>query len=219
MRDVLFMGSVLASATHEMQNIIAIIKESGALAEDIIAMNGLPRMKHGEKIPQALAAIREQVDRGRRIMRMLNAFAHAASDFPEVCDLARYTAQVGVLAARAVLIKGCSLTSAPHSGTLPVKANALLLMQLLYLAVLDVLAAAGKGDNIVLSVRAAQDSSPDSGTPDARACVALRASTALPLCSQGLTSLAKELGADCLAEPGAIILVFPLPEVAEGVRP
>ena len=28
MRDILFMGTVLASVTHEMQNVIAIIKES-----------------------------------------------------------------------------------------------------------------------------------------------------------------------------------------------
>lgn len=222
MRDVLFMGTVLASATHEMQNVIAIIKESGALAEDIIAINGLPRMKHGEKIPQALATIREQVDRGRALMRMLNDFAHAASDFPLVCDLARYTAQVAVLAARTVALRECSLSAAPCSGPLPVRANAMLLMQSLYLAVLDVLAVAGRGDAIVLAVLSGSDGTVSSGDDFGKEAglvrVDLRKTDVLPVCGEALSGLVKDMGGICLASPGAITLGFPLPDAREGMR-
>ena len=64
MRDIYFMGKVLASVSHEMQNVMAIIKESAALANDVLQINGPPPMKHGDKLMHSLATIRNQIERG-----------------------------------------------------------------------------------------------------------------------------------------------------------
>ena len=48
MRDALFMGRMTAQATHEMQNILATIRESSGLMEDLLAMGG-ENFAHAER--------------------------------------------------------------------------------------------------------------------------------------------------------------------------
>lgn len=151
MRDILFMGEILASVTHEMQNVMAIIKESGALTEDVLALNGSPQLQHGDKLSAALDNIKEQVLRGRNLMLMLNGFAHAAADFAEACDLSRFAGQISVLAERMVRLRECALERAIPETPLPVRGNALLLMQALYLALAETLHHCDKDDRIVLN--------------------------------------------------------------------
>lgn len=152
MRDILFMGTVLASVTHEMQNVMAIIKESGALTDDILMINGPPRMKHGDKLEQAQRNIQEQVLRGRDLMLMLNGFAHAAADFPGSGDLSRFSRQISILAERMVRLKECSLERDIHDAPLPVKGNALMIMQAVYAALESVLGLCGPGVALTLAV-------------------------------------------------------------------
>lgn len=164
MRDTLFMSEVLASVTHEMQNVIAIIRESGALSDDILRLNGPPRMKHGDKLLPALTNIQEQTDRGRRLMLMLNDFAHAAVDYPKCADLLRFTRQICVLAERMARLKECRLQvhlDAPELEVAPphllVRGNALLLMQSVYCGIEQVLQVCAANDVIKLRLLAPVD--------------------------------------------------------------
>lgn len=211
MRDILFMGEILASVTHDMQNVMAIIKESGALAEDILTLNGALRLKHGEKLESALCNIREQVARGRKLMIMLNGFAHAAEDFPGACDLGRFSEQIGVLATRMVRMKECDLVREPYSEPLMVRGNALLLMQSLYLGMYSLLETCSAGDVISLYITSRPNFHPPTATLHMRA----RDSQLMPQCGITLARLLEELGGHCSISRGTVAVSFRLLDGSE----
>jgi C4-dicarboxylate-specific signal transduction histidine kinase len=76
MRDAMFMGRLTASATHEMQNILATIRESSGLMEDLLAMGG-EGFAHAERFKKGLCVLSEQVERGMALSEQLNYCAHA----------------------------------------------------------------------------------------------------------------------------------------------
>ena len=63
MRDALFMGRMTASATHELQNILATIRESSGLMDDLLAMSS-EGFAHAERFKKGLTVLAEQVERG-----------------------------------------------------------------------------------------------------------------------------------------------------------
>ena len=73
----MFFGQVSASFTHEMQNVLAIIRESSGLLEDLFAFAGPKDWAHLEKFNRSLQGIQNQVSRGLELMKRLNRFAHA----------------------------------------------------------------------------------------------------------------------------------------------
>lgn len=157
MRDILFVGRILASVTHDMQNVMAIIKESGALTDDILRLNGPPKMRYAKELATALVNIEQQVERGRRLMFMLNGFAHAAADHPERCDLLRFARQISVLAERMVRLKECTLKTSLEGDALYVSGNALVLMQGIYLGIAAVLEGCEAGDLIQVAPLSAEE--------------------------------------------------------------
>lgn len=204
MRDILFMGEVLASVTHDMQNIMAIIKESGALADDILALNGPPRMKHGDKLAQAQRNIQEQVLRGRDLMLMLNGFAHAAADFPASGDLSRFSRQITVLAERMVRLKDCRLEKTFPDKPLAVRGNALMIMQAIYVSMAAITRICTAGDVIRLTVDR------DDGGPFVR--LGADQSKIVPEPCD-VAALMTGIGGSCNTGPGHIVLRFaPAPQ-------
>ena len=210
MRDILFMGKILALVTHDMQNVMAIIKESGALANDILQMNGPPRMRHGDKLEVALANIQEQVARGRDMMLMLNGFAHAAEDFPDHADLARFARQICVPAQRLARLKECSFDLALDSPPLPVRGNGLALMQSIHSGLVAVLNTCQSGDIIRVGTTRSEE-----GT---LLRISAKASKATPDQAETAT-LMHELGGDCRSGEGFLELRY-VPASAQGtVKP
>ncbi|MDA3917677.1 MAG: hypothetical protein PF690_11990 [Deltaproteobacteria bacterium] len=73
-----FFGKVTANVTHELQNVLAIIKESAGLMEDFMQfqMNpeNLPDLEVNLK--KILGKIKEQTLRGGNLTTALNGFAH-----------------------------------------------------------------------------------------------------------------------------------------------
>ena len=73
-----FLGGVTASVTHELQNVLAIIKETSGLMEDFLQMNqagGLPDLD--ERLGKCLETIKRQAYRGVTLTSSLNGFAHS----------------------------------------------------------------------------------------------------------------------------------------------
>ncbi|MDR3603962.1 MAG: hypothetical protein ACLPVO_16210 [Desulfomonilaceae bacterium] len=80
MKETLFIGKITAAMTHEMKNVLAIIRESAGLAEDLLTMSDESAFPYKDKFQKIMGKIENQVIRGAEIMAQLNEFSH----IPEV---------------------------------------------------------------------------------------------------------------------------------------
>lgn len=73
----LFFGEIAASVSHDLQNVLAIIRESSGLIEDILMMNqDTLKPEEIELLSSNISSVIRQVDRGVSITSGLNNFAH-----------------------------------------------------------------------------------------------------------------------------------------------
>lgn len=108
-RKAAFMGKITAGVTHEMKNVLAIIKESAGLMEDLIALHKGTPMPHQEKFSNVCNRIRQQVERGVDLAGRLNSFAHSPDQVVGEVDLNNAVEQVAFLAGRFARLKGVGI--------------------------------------------------------------------------------------------------------------
>ncbi|MFH2059734.1 MAG: hypothetical protein ABIJ59_12645 [Pseudomonadota bacterium] len=72
-----FLGRITASVTHEIQNVLAIIKETSGLMEDFIKMNRAGGVSDiDDRLDKCIETIKRQAYRGVTLTSGLNGFAH-----------------------------------------------------------------------------------------------------------------------------------------------
>ncbi len=76
--DAAFMGKVTAGVTHELKNLLAIIKEYAGLMEDLMGLPACQGIPNRDRFVKALGSIMDQVQRGTNLLTHLNKFAHNA---------------------------------------------------------------------------------------------------------------------------------------------
>lgn len=131
-----FMGAVTALSMHEMQNILAIIRESAGLMGDVLKINAKVDFKHRPKMEQTLEHIATQIDRGKTLLEATSRLAHSPDDELLLsCDLNIYARTVAQLSARWVRLKGATVNFAPAPTPLPVAVGALMVLMAGYRAV------------------------------------------------------------------------------------
>jgi len=109
------MGRVTAAFTHEMKNVLAIIKESGGLMEDLLLMSRDVPFPHRERFMRALTSVQDQVRRGVELSSRLNGFAHSPDQCEAVVDLNDIAQQVAGLSQRPARLKGVEVRVDPAS--------------------------------------------------------------------------------------------------------
>jgi hypothetical protein len=125
-QEARFMGTVTAQSMHEMQNILAIIRESAGLMGDILKVNSRVEFKHKPNMVRTLENITFQVDRGKGLLDATSRLAHTPdADLLECCDLTAFSRTLGKLADRYVRLKGVTLILSVPSTALPVSMGAL----------------------------------------------------------------------------------------------
>lgn len=105
-------GRLAASATHELQNVLAVIRESAGLMQDLVSLcgEGLP---HRDRLCTMLALIQEQVARGGDLAWNLNRLAHAWEEDGEAPrDLGAVLEEFVALARRGCAMRGVELVLA-----------------------------------------------------------------------------------------------------------
>ncbi len=112
-KDVEFFGKITASMTHEFKNVLAIIKESAGLMEDITKIAPLSDSKHQEKFDNALATVKNQLNRGMELSTVFNRFAHSPDKPRAEINLKDLAERVVTISARFARLKHITLTAAP----------------------------------------------------------------------------------------------------------
>ena len=79
-REVALIGRLIAGMTHETKNVLAIIKESSGLLQDILHLKKRKAVPDAEQIEKVASRIKAQVARGNEQLAALNWLAHSMSD-------------------------------------------------------------------------------------------------------------------------------------------
>lgn len=116
-REAAFIGRITAGATHEIRNVLAIVKESAGLIEDLLVASGGSGVDR-ERILKATARIETQMDRGAEQLTQLNRFAHSLDLDRSGTDLAEEVQRVAFFCRR-VARAGSQQVEALEAGPLP----------------------------------------------------------------------------------------------------
>lgn len=145
-----FSGRVTAGATHEMRNVLAIIKESSGLMGDLLSMDPA-KDDRPERLKKQIGRIQSQVDRGIGIMSALNRFAHTTDSRDTDVDLLEIITMSVTLAQRFAGQKSAALGVSEDSGPAIVRSDPFRLTMAVFLMVDAALELAPRVDEIVLS--------------------------------------------------------------------
>ncbi len=99
LEDLAFFGSVGASISHEMKNVLAIINEMMGLLDDLSRAAASGRGLDPERLQTIAGRMKLQIDRGDGILQGLSRFAHSADsaeDSIEIGDLIRFIVRLAV---------------------------------------------------------------------------------------------------------------------------
>jgi len=177
-----FMGKITAGVTHEIKNVLAIIKESAGLMEDLIALSKEDSIPEREKFDRSLSRIRDQVTRGVDLSTRLNTFAHTPDEAISSVDLNAAVVQAAFLCRRFARLRGLALEARPGDDLILVKTDPLGLQMLLSVcidlmmsvvpkdATITLLPTGSGGKRIELAVAADGSAANVSGEGDVRDC-------------------------------------------------
>jgi len=181
-QEAKFMGAVTALSMHEMQNVLAIIRESAGLIGDILKVNAKVDFKHRPNMERTLEHITTNVDRGKGLLEATSRLAHAPDDdLLDSCDLCVYARTLALLSERLVRLKGAAVRFTPATGSLPVATGALTVLMAGYRSMQWAVGSGTKGGTVSLDIEMGVDfhvlniCPPADVTPDADALPALSA--------------------------------------------
>lgn len=107
--ELAFFGKITAGFTHEIKNILAIIKESSGLMEDLLELTKDDPFPHWERFSHRVLVIRQQVQRGVELTTRLNRFAHSPDEPVNRVDLNELADQLVRLSERFARLKEVTL--------------------------------------------------------------------------------------------------------------
>ncbi|MFH1764311.1 MAG: hypothetical protein ABIF09_08975 [Gemmatimonadota bacterium] len=92
--EAAFLAAMTGSATHEVRNVLAIIKESGGLIGDLVHVSGERGALDKEKVLRAVDRIEAQVKRGAELLTNLNRLSHSLDHGLVTVDLGEEVEQM-----------------------------------------------------------------------------------------------------------------------------
>jgi len=107
--DKAFVAKITAGLSHEFMNVLATIRETSGLMEDLLALNE-DEFPHRQKFADSLASIRRQINRGMEIGEKLNRFAHSLDQPRERVEINDALRQFAALMQRFMEFQKAQLT-------------------------------------------------------------------------------------------------------------
>jgi len=133
--EAAFLAIMTASATHEVRNVLAIIKESAGLVEDMVHLFERKGALDREKLHRTVERIDAQVRRGADLLTSLNRLSHTLdSDLTQI-ELGEELKEVVFLTQRLARKRGNRVELSPPDRTFSLSLNQLHLHMVLYAAV------------------------------------------------------------------------------------
>ncbi|MBM9538301.1 hypothetical protein [Desulfobulbus alkaliphilus] len=154
-RDICFFGTVTASISHEIKNVLTTINETAGLLDDFAFQAQRAESElDPSRARDAAAAIARNVRRADGIVRNLNRFAHSTDRSRAVIELGDLLNLFSNLAARLAANRGARLQVTNELGDLKVLTAPFSLLHLLWRSLEFVLVDMGAAGQIQLRVSA-----------------------------------------------------------------
>lgn len=107
--EVALMGRMTAGMTHELKNVLAIIKECSGLLQDILRLSKGDAVPRREQIEKMATRIEAQVARGNEQLASLNWLAHSVSDRSTTVGINELSSEIVKLMQRFARLKQVEL--------------------------------------------------------------------------------------------------------------
>jgi C4-dicarboxylate-specific signal transduction histidine kinase len=132
-QEAAFIASITASATHEIRNVLAIVRESAGLIEDLVRSAG-EHVPDRSRLLKSTERIASQVARGAEIVTSLNRFAHSLDRTRDTLDLGQEVQQAAFLCQRFARQRNHAIVVRPGDQDLTVQVHPLRLHMALFAA-------------------------------------------------------------------------------------
>lgn len=160
MNETAFMGKITAGATHEMKNVLAIIKESAGLMEDLLNVGQKDSFQLREKFVKILSRIGDQVTHGVNLANALNGFAHNPDQSIATVDINHLIDELVLLCRRFAFLKKLTLKNVAHEQPLLYNCDPVKFQMTIYRGIDLLLNMADPGTTITIRVAARDNGNP-----------------------------------------------------------
>lgn len=150
-KELAFFGTVSASLSHEINNVVAIVGELTGLLDDLLSAAEQGRPLNAEKLKDISGKLAKQVKKGEVIIKRLNRFAHSVDQPVKQIDLKELLLQISTIAERFAFLKGITLEPHLADGSCMMETKPFSLQQAVFLCIQIALDTAGKNDIIKIS--------------------------------------------------------------------
>jgi len=133
-KEVAFLSKVTAGFTHEIKNVLAIIKESSGLMEDLLALTPPGAFPRQERFLRAVASVLNQVERGVVLSTRLNGVAHSPDVPVTTLDAVELVEGMAALSERFARLKGVTLKAQGPGAPVAVVTSPLKLRMAVFMA-------------------------------------------------------------------------------------
>ena len=215
-RGLQFLGGQTAKQSHEVTNVLNIINEMAGLMSDLLYAADEGRPLDTGRLQQLTQKIAAQVQRGEKIVRNINRFAHSADTPLGVFDVKTALERVCFIADRPARLGKTSLDTGFPAETIALENNPLGFQQAVFTCIEVALLAATQTRRITVSYKL-----PEQGvriTIHSADPMIIEAPAAAKLAF--LEQLVPALGGDLVTRPNAedphrLVLFFPRAQPAE----
>ncbi|MHC4128881.1 MAG: sensor histidine kinase [Planctomycetota bacterium] len=150
--ELAFFGRVGADVTHDMRNVLSVIREYSGLLRDLISAATRKKPLDSEQLKKLSESITRQVRKGTELMERFSQFAHAADEQTASFDLTALTSNTAALAQRSVKLARCTLDLDLPQEPIPVRSNPLSLQHAVFSGIQLILESAGEGEAVAIRV-------------------------------------------------------------------
>ena len=131
-KEIKFIGKITAGVTHEVNNVMASIREISGLMTDIMSIADETSFPRKEKFQTSLQKIQNQVQRGIKLTFQLNKFSHLSDTNKTEVDLNEIIEHLFFLTERFARIKNIALQIQPIDKSFTIITNPLLLQMAVF---------------------------------------------------------------------------------------
>jgi signal transduction histidine kinase len=158
-----FFGSITASVTHELNNVMSIIEQMAGLLDDLCAGAEYGRPIENDKLREISEKIIKQIERGVGIIKRLNVFAHSVDDPVKEFELDALVKNLVELCQRFATLKRVQVEGQYPAEAMVIRSNPFVLEQAVFICIDLALSFSERDELVTVAI----------GDQDPGACVAV----------------------------------------------